>query len=393
MVAHTRNSLTVNPVTSKELREPLDWQDGMVPDKEKKIERQNVAKAYTVGSKEKKAYAGTLPLYNKCKLHHVGPCTVKCGNYKRVDHMTRDYKTPVPATTQRAPIVNPKATVTCYECRKDYKTPVPATTQRAPIVNLKAIVTCYECRNPLIDIIPTTLDTKYTIELADGKIIGADTIIRGCTLNFLNHPFNIDLMLVDLGSFNVIIGMDWLTKYHTVIICNKMIVCIPFDNEILTIQGDRSDDSRANERPPMLEKGDIFHEKEGSEDEYQGELQGDSQEDKLTTTMMLLSRAITQKFSTPTNNHLRTSSNTRNQAVVQDGRVDTQTKNLGHYARDCQKPRVCDAKYFKEQMLLAMKDEAGSILKDEENDFMLDNSYGEETMEELTVVVMLMAQI
>ncbi|GKB46279.1 hypothetical protein Tco_0897032 [Tanacetum coccineum] len=55
------------------------------------------------------------------------------------------------------------------------------------------------------------------------------------------------------------------------------------------------------------------------EDEYQGELQGDSQEDKLTTVMMLLARAITQKFSTPTNNRLRTSSNTRNQAMIQDG--------------------------------------------------------------------------
>ncbi|GKE74654.1 retrovirus-related pol polyprotein from transposon TNT 1-94, partial [Tanacetum coccineum] len=55
----------------------------------------------------------------------------------------------------------------------------------------------------------------------------------------------------------------------------------------------------------------------------------------------------------------------------------------GHYARDCQKPRVCDTKYFREQMLLAMKDEAGSNLKDEENDFMLANSYGDETLEEL----------
>ncbi|GKE32946.1 hypothetical protein Tco_1452268 [Tanacetum coccineum] len=66
------------------------------------------------------------------------------------------------------------------------------------------------------------------------------------------------------------------------------------------------------------------------DDECQGELQGDSQEDKLTTTMMLLARAISQKFSTPTNNRLRVSSNTRNQAVVQDGRVDIQTKNAGY---------------------------------------------------------------
>nr|GEV48662.1 putative nuclease HARBI1 [Tanacetum cinerariifolium] len=136
-------------------------------------------------------------------------------------------------------------------------------------------------------------------------------------------------------------------------------------------------------------------------DEYQRELQGDSQEDKFTISMMLLARAITQKFSTPTNNHLRTSSNIRNQVVIHDGRVDIQTKNSGyggngnrnsgrkyknqafnagngnddrkanvqgyncnekgHYARDCQKPRVRDAK--------------------------------DETLKELSVAVIMMAQI
>ncbi|GJZ69940.1 hypothetical protein Tco_0633490 [Tanacetum coccineum] len=66
------------------------------------------------------------------------------------------------------------------------------------------------------------------------------------------------------------------------------------------------------------------------EDEYQGELQGDSQKDKLTTAMMLLAQAITQKSSIHTNNRLCTSSNTRNQAVVQDGRIDIQTRNTGY---------------------------------------------------------------
>ncbi|GKC12864.1 putative reverse transcriptase domain-containing protein [Tanacetum coccineum] len=60
----------------------------------------------------------------------------------------------------------------------------------------------------LIDITPTTLDHYYDVELADGKIIGINTIIRGCTLNFLDHPFNINLMPVELGSFDVIVGMD-----------------------------------------------------------------------------------------------------------------------------------------------------------------------------------------
>ncbi|GJU15610.1 putative reverse transcriptase domain-containing protein [Tanacetum coccineum] len=69
----------------------------------------------------------------------------------------------------------------------------------------------------LIDIIPTTPDHGYDVELVDGKIIWVNTLIRGCTLNFLNHPFNIDLMPVELGSFDVIIGIDWLVKYHAVI--------------------------------------------------------------------------------------------------------------------------------------------------------------------------------
>ncbi|GKD34152.1 putative reverse transcriptase domain-containing protein [Tanacetum coccineum] len=92
----------------------------------------------------------------------------------------------------------------------------------------------------LIDITPTTLDHYYDVELADGKIIGINTIIRGCTLNFLDHPFNINLMPVELGSFDVIIGMDWLSKYHALIDCAEKIVCIPWGNETLIVHGDGS---------------------------------------------------------------------------------------------------------------------------------------------------------
>ncbi|GKB14207.1 retrovirus-related pol polyprotein from transposon TNT 1-94 [Tanacetum coccineum] len=151
------------------------------------------------------------------------------------------------------------------------------------------------------------------------------------------------------------------------------------------------------------------------DDEYQGELQGDSQEDNLTTTMMLLALAITQKFSTPTNNRYDGNANknagrqNKNQVfnagngcdksnqIVQRvpqtdstlGKANIQCYNWnekGHYARECQKPKVRDENYFREQMLLAMKDEAGSNLTNEENDFMLDSSYGEDTLEELTAI-------
>ncbi|GJY11420.1 putative reverse transcriptase domain-containing protein [Tanacetum coccineum] len=80
---------------------------------------------------------------------------------------------------------------------------------------------------------------KYPIELVNRRLIGSDIVIRGCTLGFLGHPFNIDLMLVELGSFDVIIGMNWLANHHAVIVCDEKIVQIPYGDEVLIVQSDR----------------------------------------------------------------------------------------------------------------------------------------------------------
>ncbi|GKB85327.1 hypothetical protein Tco_0957599 [Tanacetum coccineum] len=144
----------------------------------------------------------------------------------------------------------------------------------------------------------------------------------------------------------------------------------------------------------------------------------DAQEDKITTAMMLLARAITQHYSTPTNNRLRTSSNTRNQAVIQDGRVDIQSKNVGYigdgnrnvgqtnrnqatnagnglvqsieeYDQNVQRNPRTESTPGKqtEQIVLATKDEVEMLLDEEENDFLLDNAYGDNTLEELNAAV------
>ncbi|GJY45742.1 retrovirus-related pol polyprotein from transposon TNT 1-94 [Tanacetum coccineum] len=122
-------------------------------------------------------------------------------------------------------------------------------------------------------------------------------------------------------------------------------------------------------------------------DDYQGEIQGDAQKYKLTTTMMLLAKAITQHYSTPTNNR----NGNRNVGRISrtestPGKTNVQCYNCngkGHYACECPKLIVRDAKYYKEQMLLATKDEDGVQLDEKENDFMLDNAYGDNTLEEL----------
>nr|GEW70115.1 putative reverse transcriptase domain-containing protein [Tanacetum cinerariifolium] len=84
-------------------------------------------------------------------------------------------------------------------------------------------------------------DVSYAVELAGERVAETDVILRGYTLGLLGHPFNIDLIPIELGSFDVIISMDWMAKYHAVIICDEKIVRIPYGNEILIIQRDGSD--------------------------------------------------------------------------------------------------------------------------------------------------------
>nr|GEX93941.1 putative reverse transcriptase domain-containing protein [Tanacetum cinerariifolium] len=85
-----------------------------------------------------------------------------------------------------------------------------------------------------------TLDTTYNIEMADGNLISTNTIIQRCTITLLNQPFEIDLMLIKLDSFDVVIGMDWLSKYHAKIICDEKFVHILIEDETLIIQGNQS---------------------------------------------------------------------------------------------------------------------------------------------------------
>ncbi|GKE02310.1 retrovirus-related pol polyprotein from transposon TNT 1-94 [Tanacetum coccineum] len=152
------------------------------------------------------------------------------------------------------------------------------------------------------------------------------------------------------------------------------------------------------------------------DDDYQGDAVQNNFEDPLTSAMILLAP---QCFSNPTNDRLRTSSNTKNQAIVQDDRgnnVQNDAGNIqrnlritssgtaanfqcyncsekGHYGRNCPKPRVRDSKYFMEQMLLAKQDKAGVTLTNEQNDFLFVDASRMEEIKELSANICLMARI
>ncbi|GJT58838.1 putative reverse transcriptase domain-containing protein [Tanacetum coccineum] len=98
--------------------------------------------------------------------------------------------------------------------------------------------------------------------MADENLVSINTIIQGATLTLLNQPFEIDLMPIKLGSFDVVIGMDWLSKYHARIICDKKVVHIPINGETLIIQvmKKKSDEKRLEDIPVVREFPEVFPE-------------------------------------------------------------------------------------------------------------------------------------
>nr|GFA50522.1 hypothetical protein [Tanacetum cinerariifolium] len=253
--------------------------------------RQNTGRVYTAAPGEKKQYGGSRPLCAKCNYHHDDPCAPKCRNCNKISHSANDCRSVANtnnANNQRGTGSGQK--LGCYECgvqghfkrecsklknnnnqgnqggRNNALARVYAVGRAGTDPDANVVTGTFLLNNryasilfdtgadrsfmsttfsTLINITPSTLDHSYDVELANGRIIRLNTILRGCTLNLLNHPFNIDLMPIELGSFDAIIGMDWLTKYQAVIVCAEKIVRIPWGNETLIIHGDGSNRGNA----------------------------------------------------------------------------------------------------------------------------------------------------
>ncbi|GJU80406.1 reverse transcriptase domain-containing protein [Tanacetum coccineum] len=233
--------------------------------------RQKAVRAYAATPAENNRYAGNLLLCRRCVLHHTRPCTVKCNTCNKVGHSTKNCRNKGPAIRSNLlPVI-----VTCHaygekghyanQCRKTTNNNAQGRSymlrDRNAHQDLNVVTGMFLLNQHLarvlfdsgadksfvsislasmLNIPPITIDTFYNIEMADGNLVSTNTIIQGCTLTLLNQPFEIDLMPIKLGSFDVVIGMDWLSKYHAKILCDEKVVHIPINGETLIIRGDRS---------------------------------------------------------------------------------------------------------------------------------------------------------
>ncbi|GJY09355.1 putative reverse transcriptase domain-containing protein [Tanacetum coccineum] len=219
-----------------------------------------------------KVSSGSLPLCEHCFTCHVGPCTIKCNRCGKVRHKARYCKEKNVATGANAlPIL------TCYDCGeqghtrnrcprkvkqekdrkvrgrayaiKDAKPKGPNVVTGTFLLNNRYAFVLFDSGSDrsfmdtkfssMRNIDPVKIRASYEVELADGRVVSTNTILKGCTLNLINHIFEIDLMPIELGMFDVIICMDWLVKHDAIIVCGEKVDRIAYENKMLIVESDK----------------------------------------------------------------------------------------------------------------------------------------------------------
>nr|GEW08245.1 reverse transcriptase domain-containing protein [Tanacetum cinerariifolium] len=248
----------------------------------------NVVRAYTARSNKRKGYAGFLPYCNKCRLRHEGLCVetgIGCYKCGRPGHFRKDC--PKLMSQNRGNQTRNKTgnktggnevTGKAYVIGGGGTNPDSNFVTGTFLLNNCCAFMLFNSGadrsfvsitfSALLDVAPSTLDTSYAIELFDGRIFETNIVLKGCMLGLLGHSFSIDLMPVELGSFDVIISMDWLAKYHVLIVCDEKVVRIPYGDEVLIIRGDNCDgkakdkleEKRLEDVPIVREFPEVFPE-------------------------------------------------------------------------------------------------------------------------------------
>nr|GEY44376.1 hypothetical protein [Tanacetum cinerariifolium] len=205
-------------------------------------QRQGNARAMTNVGNQNTNEAGQNVKCNRCGMQHYGNYLIKCNKCGKIGHRARDCWLKVVATGRN------RARGQAYALRDGDQNLGPNVVTGTFLLNNHYARVLFDSGSDksfvninfsrLIDIKPVKVNHSYEVDLADGRVVSTNTILRGCALNLINHLFEIDLMPIELGTFDVIIGMDWLILHDSVIVCGKKKVHMPLKKMTLVVKGD-----------------------------------------------------------------------------------------------------------------------------------------------------------
>nr|GEU99747.1 putative reverse transcriptase domain-containing protein [Tanacetum cinerariifolium] len=225
--------------------------------------RVKVSKGFVASTTYRNEYDRSLPKCAKCLAYHPKdrPCLV-CFNCQKPGHIARNCRSPIKQVSPINVVRGGYEPGTCYECgsHEHYRNTCPKL-NLAPVGVLQDpdVVTGNFSLNhhyanvlftsradfsfistsfaSLLNVQSSFVNPRYLIEVADGKKVEVDRIIRNCKLEMGTSLFTIDLIPLGHGSFDVIVGMDWLSEHKAEIVCHEKVVRIPMEiSEILIVQ-------------------------------------------------------------------------------------------------------------------------------------------------------------